>query len=262
MNDVLVVSLQSLTKTDAGGTGRLGYYLAERLHRSGRLKHFIVSTKGNYQPPFPCKPVSRLSKYYLFLLNRIWNWGLMPYYVKRYLEELLFDFFLQFQIDNCCNVIISTNPYLARSLKRFHKKGIKTFFIPGNPEENELNDVMSRERLLWNVMSEDVYSYAPRIREYNRALPYFECIVAHSFTIEESFRKRRPNARIEACYGILWQQAVSKKNEQRSSKVLKVSYLAHTALLKGLQNLLAAWELSAFPDAELHIGGTIDKVVS
>ena len=79
---VLVISFQSLDQESAGGTGRIAYHVAEKLHEQGVLKKLVVSSKGKFTTTFPSVPVSWFSRYYLFILNRfLVRWGL-PQHVK------------------------------------------------------------------------------------------------------------------------------------------------------------------------------------
>jgi len=264
MNDIVVVSFQSLTVNEVAGPGKLGFHLAKELHEIGRLSKFVVSSKGKYETSFPSAPVSFLSRYYLFLLNHIWKAGLIPYYWKRYLEEELFDFFLSFRVNSNVKILVTINPYLSRTLRQCKRLNIKTILIPANPEESEINRVIKRAKAQWSIPDEeiDVYSFSNRVKKYDVSLLQFDKVVTHTSLIQESFLKRIKPEKIEPCIGLIW--SAHQNNVPKSCKdesVFKVAYLAHTVLLKGLQDLLEAWSALSNTSAELHIGGQIDPLV-
>lgn len=264
MSKILIVSFQSLNGKDVAGPGKLGYYLATHFYKQGHLNNLIVSSKGTFTTTFPSLPVSFWSRYYLFLLNKFWKYNLITYYRKRFLEEELYDFFLQFRIKTGCKTLISINPYLYRTLRKCKRLGVKTILIPANPEENEINSLLDIARKKWDVGENqtDVYTYKPRVEKYNASVPLFDFVIAHTSIIENTFRKRRPNQTIVPCHGLIWtslQGNAAKSNP--SENTFKVFYLAHTILLKGLQELLQAWSVIDTTHAELHIGGQIDPVV-
>jgi glycosyltransferase involved in cell wall biosynthesis len=264
MNDVIVISLQSLTATSAAGGGKLTYQLASHLHKMGRLNSLIVSSKGKFSAPFPCKPVSAFSRFYLRILNGLLKRGLVKYYRKRFIEEMIFDYFLQFRIDQSCRILISINPYLPRTLKKCRRLNIATVLIPTNPEENEINEQLANARKVWNVnqFETDAYTYKPRLDVYNNVVDKFDKIIAYTSVIESTFRRRHSSVKsILPCLSLSWamQPVISKSAIERRG--FKVVYIAHTVLLKGLQDLLQAWEIVGTSDCELHIGGVIDSVV-
>ena len=270
MNDVIVVSLQSLTASSSAGGGKLTFQLANHLHKAGRLNALIVSSKGKFTTQFPSKPVSVLSRFYLRLLNGFLKRGLIKYYRKRFIEELVFDFFLQFQISQECKILISINPYLPRTLQKCKRMGITTVFIPTNPEENEINERLAQARKKWDVKTyeTDAYTYKPRLQVYNDVVNRFDKLIAYTSVIENTFKKRHISKTIIPCLSLSWaMQPVTTKQGSVESTVFKVVYLAHTVLLKGLQDLLQAWSSldrsgpAHAAKAELHIGGVIDEVV-
>lgn len=265
MSDVIVVSLQSLTATSAAGGGKLTFQLANYLHKTGRLNTLIVSSKGKFSAPFPCRPVSVISRFYLKLLNSLLKKGLIKYYKKRFVEEMIFDFFLQFKINQECKILISINPYLPRTLRRCEKMGITTVFIPTNPEENEINERLADARKRWGVKTfeTDAYTYQPRLKVYNDVVDRFDKMIAYTSIIENTFRKRHGTKVILPCLSLSWamQPVIARPLTTRDGTAFRVVYIAHTVLLKGLQDLLQAWSIFGKSDAELHIVGVIDSVV-
>ena len=132
---ILVISFQSLTAKSGAGMARLGYFLSAELHKRGLLTSFIVSSKGQYETPFPSKPVSSLSRYYLFLLNNIGRFLKIKEYKLRFIQELLFDWFCSFKVSRDVTEIITTNPYLFRTFKKAKKNNVRVSYIPGNCED-------------------------------------------------------------------------------------------------------------------------------
>jgi glycosyltransferase involved in cell wall biosynthesis len=264
MNNIVVVSLQSLTRTSSAGGGKLTYALSANLHQSGELHKLIVSSKGKFTTVFPCAPVSFLSRYYLFILNGFMKSGFIKYHQKRYVEEWLFDFLLQFQIDKRCSLLVTINPYLPKTLRRCKRLGVRTCLISTTPEENEINKRLTEAKKIWSVdkAQTDAYTYTPRLAMYNTSLKFFDKIIAYTSVVKNSFLKEHDPKKVEPCLGLSWAMQIPKElNATSQTKIFKVVYLAHTVLLKGLQDLLQAWSTLNNPGAELHIAGAIDNTV-
>lgn len=108
---ILVVSFQSLTAKSGGGMAKLGYYVSAQLHKRGLLKKFVVSSKGKYETPFPSEPVSRWSRYYLFLLNKLNKFIKLPDYRFRLIQEHLFDMQCRSHITPDIDLLFTTNAF-------------------------------------------------------------------------------------------------------------------------------------------------------
>jgi len=255
---ILVASFQSLTKDSAGGIGKLAYALSAALHGKGILQSFIVSSKGKFNTHFPSLPVHSLSRYYLYILNKI---KLKPY-ISRYIQEVLYDRFCAMRLRRDTAALVATTPYLFHTFSKAQKWNIPIFFIPGNPEDNYIYKIVSEENERYGIKEIDAYTYKKRLDYYNRSIVLVDTILIYSSLMEDTYRKAGYSNRIIAVYGYLKQSINNVVIEKQEGKVFKVSFLAYSVLLKGLQYLLEAWkDLQHIPDIELHIGGDIDENV-
>lgn len=260
-NNFLVISFPSLTQTSAAGISQLGYMLSQNLHQKGELKKFVVSSKGKFETTFPSSPVSFWSRYYLYFINRFDKLLRISLHQSRYIQELLFDFFCKQHLDKSVTAIVVTNPYLYRTFKKARKMGIPIFFIPGNPEDNFIAELVRNENEKYNITEDDPYTYPPRLDYYNRSVKLVDKVITYSSVMEESYRNAGFGEKLAGIRGYL--KPDFKKVVRRSEKnqKFKVAYLAYTVLLKGLQYLLEAWKDLQDEKMELHIGGPIDKNV-
>jgi len=260
---VLIISFQSLTEDSAGGTGFYGYKLSELFSKEKKLANFIVSSKGKFETTFPSKAVSFFSRYYLFILNKIFRFLPKYIYIKRAIEEELFDIFCQFKITDNIKVLVTTNPYLPRTLKRAQSKGIKTIFIPGNPEDNLIRDIVTQENNKYAVTGYDAYTFPFRLKIYNKSIPYFNRIIAVSSVTDESYKSRISASDIISSKGFIKRKTRDINNQLNRNYREKfvVGYLSYTVLLKGLQYLLKAWRDAELKDSILLVAGPIDEHV-
>jgi glycosyltransferase involved in cell wall biosynthesis len=254
----LFISFQSLTSTGAGGTGKIAYEVARNLFEKKHPVKLIVSSKGKFSTAFLSLPVSFWSRYYLFLLNKFIAPLLKPYQ-KRHLEERLFDLFCSRHIKRGQKIVFTTTPFIPRTLKKAKHLGIPIVFFPGTPEENHIAELVIREATYWNISSQDVYTYATRLKVFNSGVDLMDYIFCHSSIIEQTFRKNWSAKKFISCPGLL--KPSSSNNESTAqSNTFTVLYAAHTVWLKGLQYLLKAWkELSI--DGTLVIVGSVDPGV-
>ncbi len=261
MKKTLVIAFQSLTKTNAGGTGKLAYYIAQQLHSENNLVSLIVSSKGKFKTTFPSKAVAGISRYYLWALNRMLSLRLFPAYYERYLEETLFDYLCQKHITDEVGLIISTNPFLDKTLKKATRRGIKSVLIPGNPADSLIFARVVEEKTKWGIHGEDAYTFKPRLRKFEKSIALFDLIICHSSVIGGTFKGTYQAKKIIDCYGALWPGPLERSAPLVQSDKFVVLYVAYTVLLKGLQYLLSAWQMLSNIEAELWIIGSIDPMV-
>ena len=255
----LVISFQSLNGESAGGTGRISFYLARELNNLGILDNLVVSSKGKNKTDFPCQPVSPISKYYLYFLNKILRPLGLPSYIQRCSEEFLFDSFCKNFITNDITILFSTNPYLKRTLRKAQRYGVKTIFFPGNPNENLINKIVNKEYQSMGYKGIDAYTYGRRLTFYNQSIIHFDHIICSNNLILESF-----NDLVSVSKSFVQGYVPPRLNKNtHSSKAenstLCFGYLAYSVPLKGLHYLLQAWAKAELSNAKLIIGGPVDK---
>jgi len=261
---ILVISFQSLTERSGAGMARLGYYLSEQLHKRGLLKDFIVYSKGKFNTPFPSMAVSPLSRYFLYALNKMNKLVPMKPHKFRFLQERLFDWFCAKRIEGHIDILFVTQPYLLRTFKKAKAKGIKIIFIPANPEENYIDNIVTQEKKKLGIHEDDAYTYKKRIDYYNLAIQYVDIVVGSYPTVYDSYAKSNFKGRVVKLIGHLKPDFKPVPVIDKEIKPLfKVGYLAHTVILKGLQYLLDAWqelmaETGNDENLRLYIAGGID----
>ncbi len=262
---ILVVSFQSLTAESGGGMAKLGYYLSEILHKRGLLKEFIIYSKGKHTTVFPSSPVSNWSRYILYALNKANKIFRFSPHWFRYTQELVFDYFCAKKIDSSISILFVTQPFLLRTFKKAKELGITIMFIPANPEENFINNLVTEEKEILNIDAEDAYTYVPRIKYYNKAIQFVDKVIGSYPTVYDTYLASGYKGEVVKLIGHLKPdfKPVTIAPKQVHNNTFRVGYLAHTVILKGLQYLLKAWEdiNKQYPelDIELQIAGAIDE---
>lgn len=261
---ILVVSFQSLTANSAGGMARLGYYLSGELHKRGLLKEFIVHSKGKFETNFPSKPVSSFSRYYLFVLNKLNKYLKMPAYRFRLIQEHLFDILCKSHINTEVDILFTTNAHMRRTFVKAKKLRIPIVYIPANPEENYIDQIVTEEKNKLGLHTLDAYTYKPRLDFYNESIKYVDKIIGTYPTVYDSYKRSNTTSEIVKIIGHLKPDFKPVQvNRSVESGTFKIGYLAHTVVLKGLHYLLEAWEqiINEYPDidAHLYVAGGMDK---
>lgn len=269
MKKVMVVSFQSLTATSGMGMARLGYILSKELEERGLLKTFVVHSKGKHDTPFPSEPVSALSRYYLFILNKLDKVFHFKIHKFRFLQEMLFDWFCAKKIDNSISILFVTQPYLKRTFKKAKQLGIKTILLSGTPEDNYMYDIVSEENKKMGSTEIDSYTYDKRNKYFNDAMAYLDVVIGSlptaykTYAVSKVFKGR--NIQLT---GHMTPDFPKYDINERKSPAGKfvIGFLAFTVVLKGLHYLLEAWKQimdeDKLEDAELIIGGPIHPIVA
>ncbi|HEY1030748.1 MAG TPA: glycosyltransferase family 4 protein [Flavipsychrobacter sp.] len=263
---IQVISFQSLSANSGEGMARLGYYLSEQLHQRGLLNNFIVHSKGKFETPFPSKPVSIFSRYYLFLLNRLNKHLKIPSYKFRLLQEKLFDWFCQFRIQANTTHIFTTNAYLYRTFLKAKKSGITIILLPGTPEENYIYELVSEENKRLNITKVDAYTYRERIDFFNKSVRLIDTVIGSLPPAYTSYSKAGYHPRVVKMLGHMKPDFKPIQLTQKEiTETFTIGYLAHTVVLKGLQYLLEAWRIltnnANNKHMHLSIAGSIDETI-
>ncbi len=263
---ILVVSFQSLTAKSGGGMAKLGYYVSEQLHKRGLLKKFIVSSKGKYETPFPSEPVSRWSRYYLFILNKLNRYIKMPDYKFRLIQEHLYDIQCRAHITPDIDILFTTNAHMKRTFAKAKKMGIKIIYVPANHEENYIYKIVSEENTKLGITRPEPYTYAPRIKLYNDSIGYVDTVLCTYPTVYESYIDTGKAHEVIKLNGHLKPDFKPYEYKVKpTSDTFNVVYIATTVPLKGLQYLLEAWrqimEQQENNQLHLHIIGRIDEAL-
>lgn len=262
---ILIVSFQSLTANSGAGMARLGYYLSDILHQRGLLHDFIVYSKGKFTTSFPSSPVSKWSRYVLYVLNKANKIFRFTPQWFRFTQELIFDYFCAKKINDSIDILFVTQPYLLRTFKKAKNLGIQVIFIPANPEENFIKNLVTEEKTMLGIDAEDAYTYPARINYFNKSIKYVDKVIGSYPTVYDTYKKSDFPGEVVQLTGHLKPdfKPVTIARRQAGTGTFKVGYLAHTVILKGVQYLLKAWDdlTKQHPelDIQLQIAGAIDE---
>ena len=265
-DNILVVSFQSLTEKSAGGMARLGYYVSDQLYKRGLLRNFVVFSKGKFDTAFPSIAVSPFSRYYLFALNKLNKFLKLPDHRFRLIQEKLYDRLCAKRLNSSIEILFTTNTHLYRTFKKAKRLGIKIIYVPANPEEHFIFDLVTEENEKLGIKSIDAYNYLPRLHFYNNSISYVDTVVGTYPTVYKTYKDYSKEYELEEIIGHLKPDFKPYKLEERQiTQELKVVYVATTVVLKGLQYLLEAWSMliQEHPDKDiqLFIVGNIEKPI-
>ncbi len=263
---ILVTSFQSLTKDSAAGMARLGYLVSKELYTKGILKYFVVHSKGKFSTPFPSLPVTFSSRLLLFLLNKLNKLIKLPDHKFRLLQEHAYDIFCSAHIKRDIGVLFTTNAHLRRTFRKAKRYNITIVYVPANPEENYIYNLVTEENQKLGIQSTDPYTYRPRLDFYNQSIQYVDTVIGTYPTVYNTYKEANGNYEVLQINGHLKPDFQAYDLQPKSSGgVFKVIYIASTVALKGLQYLLEAWKLltEATTDLpiKLYVVGKIDKTV-
>lgn len=259
---VLVISFQSLTGNSGAGMARLGHMLSTELHKRGMLQHFIIHSKGKFDTEFASKPVTRISRYYLYIINKLVSTFSIPSYKSRYLQEILFDWFCQWRLKKDTDILFSTNPFMKHTFSRAKKLGMLVVLLPGTPEENYIFNIVDEENKKTGIHATDAYTYEKRLNHYNQSIQHVDKVIAPHPVVLASYTEAKHKAEIVSIVGHMTPDLKPTATIKKNNSTFHVGYVAHTVLLKGLHYLLAAWQdinESGTKNITLHIGGNADE---
>lgn len=263
---IMVASFQSLSANSGAGMARLGYYLSAELQKLGVLKTFVVHSKGKFTTSFPSEPVSFTSRYYLFILNKLNKIFKFKPHKFRYIQELIYDWFLAKRLDNSIGILFVTTPFLKRTFIKAKKLGIRIILLSGTPEENYIYKLVSEENKKLGVSTMDAYTYPPRLKFFNESVQYIDSLIGSLPTVYRSYLDSKAfKGEIVEMTGHMPPdfKPVEIQEKDPNKKTFKVGYLAHTVVLKGLHYLLEAWQdiskNKEYAGMELLIAGGIDE---
>lgn len=264
---ILVISFQSLTANSGSGMARLGYYISEVLYKRDILKSFIVYSKGKFTTDFPSEPVSKWSRYFLFAINKLNKIFRFQPHKFRFFQEKAYDWFCKNKINDSIGILLVTQPYLKNTFRKAKKLGIKIIYIPGNPEENYIKELVINERKYLNITGEDAYTYDRRINYYNNVIRSVDTVLGTYPTVYTSYKNSAYPGEIVEMIGHIKPdfKPITLQAKTVSDKTFVVGYLAHTVALKGLQYLMQAWDMlnKEHPDydVKLVVAGRIDDTI-
>lgn len=195
----------------------------------------------------------------LGFINRIFSsFGI--YGTVRYLQEKSFDFFLS---NKKYPVKLVSTTYIPLTFKKNKDRGGVNILIAGNPCEEYIANLYSLENDRHGVVINDVYTNKYRRILAKKTVQLSDLIIAQSEEVYRSYKEvYGKSLKIK-----LFKMDVPCKYISRvkcSEKKLGVTfcYLAHSVWLKGLTDLIEAWDSVVDSRATLIIGGEISPEVN
>jgi len=178
--------------------------------------------------------------------------------LNRFLRELIYDMFLFLKMKE--PVILISTAYIPRTAKRNQKMGGINIFLAGSPYDRCINDILQKEKLLFNLQFTDPYTYKRRLNFIDDFLSLQDHIVAQTQITYDSFLDWENVSLSEV--DIVPSKALFENSNVLKNKEFTFVYIAHTVWLKGLIYLIQAWNsLDSVCTLKLLVGGSIHPVV-
>ena len=178
----------------------------------------------------------------------------------RLLQEQLFDTFFSYRTTEPVTLISSA--YLKKSTKKNANLGGINIFIAGNPDDREIYKTMLSEQNKYNVVIYDAYTYKNRIDFIENCLHSFDHIITFTISEYETYSKNIDSNQLSYKEAFIIPNKSSFENLKiQKNEILTFCYIAHTVWLKGLIYLVDAFSKIEGNNAQLLIGGTINKQV-
>ncbi|MDO9256305.1 MAG: glycosyltransferase family 4 protein [Bacteroidales bacterium] len=180
------------------------------------------------------------------------------YFQVRHFQEIIYDRFYSFQLSESV-IIITTNGWIPRTLKKNKELGGINILLAGNPCDLEISKIISREREK-TVQISDIYSYEPRLTAYHRSLEFSDKIIIFNQYCYDSFINYVNETKLEYINGIVYlNKETYPEIHFDKNEIFTFCYVGYTILLKGVHVILDAWSKINTSDAQLIIGGTIQE---
>lgn len=206
--------------------------------------------------------IKDLGKLYFFIF-RILSYAnkLIPYYLVRYLQEIVHDIFLYFRINSECKILFTTNASLVLCSRKAKRYRIKIVLLAGNPNDNHIYNLLRLEKQKLKITSKDPFDFMPRMRRYNYFLTNINAIISineyvfNTFQVGQLINKKQ--ILIPTIFDANFEVFNIVKN---TTSTFTIFYCAYTSTLKGLHILLDAFEIleSEGLSIKLIIGGEIE----
>lgn len=253
----IIVSFEPIGPSEGRAIGKITYGLCDYLHKNGDDVIYYVINKGRYTTTFPSESVHWLTRYLLYLMDIFFKVKIFKTSFRRNMEEWMFDFFLSSKkLEG--DYLLTTSPFISRTLKKHKHKFRKVFLLPANPNESEIAALYKKEFARYSVTAkyDDNYCNPYRVRQFRKIIPYIDSIIAISNVTGNSYLSENKEI-IHVPYIFIPKNKQEEAIVRREKKAIKFLYIAYSVPLKGLHRLLREWKLADLKDAELHVVGDI-----
>ncbi|WP_195909842.1 glycosyltransferase family 4 protein [Bacteroidetes bacterium endosymbiont of Geopemphigus sp.] len=148
-------------------------------------------------------------------------------------------------------------------MKKVQKYGIKTLFIPGNPNDQMIYEIVASEKKKLSLNYIDPYDYISRLNTYKKTIQYFDHIIAintiyYDTYVSRGYKNVHLLPFIPSNINVVIEKQIP-TNVQYRSEHIRIGFLAHIVLLKGLHYLLDALSKLSQREYILIIGGKIEN---
>ena len=257
------VSFQSIDNNEARGMVKFLEPILKKINSHDSIIYYVSSAK-NYNGLLNILEVSPIfkfiSKVISFLYHRVSFLKKLSYGKIRLLQEQLFDYFFSLKITK--PIILVSSAYLLKSVQKNKKLGGINIFIAGNPDDREIYKIMESEQSKYNIQIKDAYTYTNRIDFISKTFDSFDHIITFTQSEIETFSKNIDNKKISFLEAFIVPNKKTFENiSYEKNKKITFCYIAHTVWLKGLIYLVDAFSKIEGNNAQLLIGGTINKQV-
>jgi len=264
---ILAIGYNSVNNGQASsGRERLLIDVSKKLIKNNcEVKVFFKRAKGKNENFI--KSFSLIYRVIDIILNQSCRFFKFPDYKRRYHSENLFDFFIERELKNKYDLIITTNPWIPKTSTKARLNDVKLILLSGNPSDNLIYNLIKKEKRKIGLEKYfDSFDSIDRLNKYNIfAKNVNEVITINKFTAQ-TFQDDKFFSN-SIFFNVEISQLVNHKPLNTKEEIinvcnnsLNVFYLAYTSTLKGLhyliESILKANELGF--KTKLWIGGNIE----
>lgn len=255
----VVITFEPIGPSYGRAIGKISYGFCEYLHKNGYDVKYYVINKGPFNTTFPSESVHWLTRYLLSIMNLIFRINIFKNSFRRNVEEWMFDYFLS-KKSLRGDYLLTTSPFINKTLKKHSKNFRKIIFLPANPNETEIASIYRSElELFGNANKYDDAYYNPyREHKFRKTLPFIDKVVAISEVTEKSYLKENKEL-VHVPFVYIPQSRPNKLSGKCDHNKIKFLYVAYSVPLKGLHRLIREWKTANIPNAELNIVGEISE---
>ena len=236
-----IVSFEPLTDKGPLAIGKLTARFAEFMHSEGHPVVYYCINKRSYKTNFSSFAVHWSARYFLQIFVDRRKIRLIPKLSTRRLEEQYFDFFLALlPLSGDC--LLTTTPFIPRSLRKFREKFRTIVYLPPTPNEAILYQICSSEinELARNRKCREGYTDPKRLRTFLKGISFLRRIVCYSPVTAATYKFSHIVTEIPFIY--VPDDAVGSLKINTARKKVSFLYIAYSSVLKGLHRLLIEWE--------------------
>ena len=246
------------------GCGVIFRSLVKDLDQSGQLGRFYVlvyeMTKDEY--PAVVEPIPQ-SKNVQRAINRVFGLFRAGYYIRRGIQERLFDFCLTKRFGKSFgSKILFSHESFPLSVREANRQGSQTYLLAPVPHCDVVRDlvVQEQERMGLGFLN-DSYTSEFRLSRMRDFYAHVDHILTGCPVMQRSFIAQGLGDKVISLSYHAGIELETITENRADPATFRVFYTAHTQLLKGLPYLLEAWQKLSLQHAELVIAGTISDDV-